>query len=120
MIAAAGNDLFELDSKTGDIWQYNGTPCGTSGCKGWTLLDDNPLAMQIASDGTNLYELHGTGSIFKYTGTPCNGSSCTGWQQLDDNGATGRIAAGLGQLYQIHQTVIPPSRSIEHGCYECR
>ncbi|WP_040799844.1 hypothetical protein [Nocardia higoensis] len=75
-----------------EAWNVNPFP-------NWQALDNNPASVDIAADGTNLYQRHSTGAIFKFTGTPI-----TGWQLLDKNTATKQIVAAAGNLYQRHST----------------
>ncbi|MBI1792257.1 MAG: hypothetical protein HYR60_32440 [Acidobacteria bacterium] len=101
-IAAAGNELYQLQYD-GEIWRYTGPPCDAHAfCPGWQRLDNNRKAVAIAAGGAQLYQLHNDGSIWQSTGAACSGNSCPGWLRLDNNSKTVAIAAGDGSLYQLH------------------
>ena len=115
-IIAPGDHLYQLH-KTGNIFQYTGTPL-----TGWLELDNNPRTKAIVAayepphvgasgqggggfpdpprpEKYHLYQLHETGNIFQYTGTPL-----TGWLELDNNPATKAIAAFNASLCQLHSS----------------
>jgi V8-like Glu-specific endopeptidase len=91
-----GPSLYQLHS-TGAIWRYNGTPM-----VGWELLDTNSATVELATDGSTLYQRHsGSGAIWRYTGVPL-----FGWERVGGNTQTKTIVAarGLenGWLYELH------------------
>ena len=91
-----GPTLYQLHS-TGALWRYTGTPM-----VGWELLDTNSATVEVATDGSTLYQRHeGSGAIWRYTGTPF-----FGWERVGGSATTKTIVAtrGLenGWLYELH------------------
>jgi hypothetical protein len=83
--------------QSGAIWKYTGTPCNSSGCPGWQLVDfDNPNSKQVVAGSTELYLLYDNGEIWRYTGT---GQT---WEMLDNNPNTVDITASSNGLLQRH------------------
>jgi Trypsin-like peptidase domain len=90
-----GPSLYQLHG-TGALWRYNGTPM-----VGWELLDTNGATVEVATDGSTLYQRHsGSGAIWRYTNIPL-----FGWERVGGNSLTKSIVAtqGLenGWLYQL-------------------
>jgi hypothetical protein len=91
-----GPTLYQLH-RTGALWRYNGTPM-----VGWELLDTNTATVEVATDGSTLYQRHGgSGAVWRYTGTPF-----FGWERVGGSATTKTIVAtrGLenGWLYELH------------------
>jgi hypothetical protein len=83
--------------QAGAIWKYTGTPCNSTGCPGWRLVDfDNTNTKQVAAGSDNLYRLHKDGAIWRYKGTDQN------WEQLDNHTFTTEISASVNGLLQLH------------------
>jgi hypothetical protein len=69
---------------------------------GWELLDTNTATVEVATDGSTLYQRHGgSGAVWRYTGTPF-----FGWERVGGSATTKTIVAtrGLenGWLYELH------------------
>jgi hypothetical protein len=98
-------DALAPPSEPSDLWnsifEYTGTPCGSSGCPGWKELDHSHSAMQIATQNGHLYRLESNGHIW-VQGAKSTGNILDGWTELDENPLAASIFADGDDLYQLH------------------
>lgn len=120
IIAAGGTLCFQTNCPSisplvqlwnnGTIWQYTGTPCNSTGCPGWQMLDDNSATIKIfgfasGSGGPgSIFQFHNDGSIWEYVGPPCSGNSCPGWHFLNTatNAKQIMTAESSGRLFVLN------------------
>jgi hypothetical protein len=88
----------------GKLWVWDGrTPCTSTACPGWTLIDTDPQTRDIAASNNSLFMRQADGKLWKWYGrTPCTATACPGWGLIDSNSRTAEIAAGGDTLYQRH------------------
>jgi hypothetical protein len=95
---AAAPGLYELHT-TGSVWGYLGTPCNGQVCSSWEMLNNDPLAIQIAAGAGTLYQLDSDGSVWQWNGTVCKGNTCSPWTQIGGAGTATQILAAGGNVY---------------------